>query len=57
MIYLATHRYPRFRWFMVVFIVMKFIAVAGNIAASMGIYNINNTIIGISQSLTNVLRY
>ncbi|ADN51799.1 hypothetical protein [Vulcanisaeta distributa] len=56
-IYLATPRYPRLRWFMAVFIVMKFMAVAGNIAASMGVYSINNAIIGMNQSLTNALKY
>ena len=51
-IYLAMPRLPGLRWFMAVFITMKFIAVAGNIAAAMGFYGINNAIITASQFLT-----
>lgn len=56
-IYLAMLRFPMLRWFMAVFITMKFIAVAGNIAASMGFYGINNTILAMNQLLINALKY
>ncbi|WP_252901606.1 hypothetical protein [Vulcanisaeta sp. JCM 14467] len=54
--YLAMPRLSGLRWFMAVFIIMKFIAAAGNIAAAMGFYAINNTILTASQFLTNTLK-
>ncbi|GAB6946107.1 hypothetical protein JCM16161A_02370 [Vulcanisaeta sp. JCM 16161] len=56
-IYLAMLRFPMLRWFMAVFIIMKFMAVVGNIAASMGFYGINNTILAMSRLLINSLKY
>ena len=55
-IYLAMLRLPGLRWFMTVFITMKFIVVTGNVAAAMGFYGINNTILMASQILTNALK-
>jgi hypothetical protein len=56
-IYLIMLKFPMLRWFMAVFIVMKFIAVTGNIAASVGFYSINNTILAMNHSLLNTLKY
>ena len=55
-IYLAMLRFPILRWFMNTFTTMKLIAVAGNIAAAMGFYGINNAILIASQFLTNALK-
>ena len=55
-IYLAMLRFPILRWFMNTFTTMKFIAVAGNIAAAMGFYGINNAIIMANQFLINALK-
>ena len=55
-IYLVMPRFSGLRWFMTVFIIMKFIAAAGNIAAAMGFYAINNTILTASQFLVNILK-
>ncbi|ADY01049.1 hypothetical protein VMUT_0839 [Vulcanisaeta moutnovskia 768-28] len=56
-IYLVMHRFPVLRWFMAVFITMKLMAVVGNIAASMGFYGINNTLIAMNQLMINALKY
>ncbi|BDR92748.1 hypothetical protein [Vulcanisaeta souniana] len=54
LIYLITLRYPITNPALAVFITMKFIAVAGNITATMGFYQINNALITMSRAVSTL---